>query len=117
MYTRDAFTRQQTAVKQAQQRNGRPLAFLSVVLGFAQLLFLRWADQHMARGPRMAAAGAAFLMYVALIAWLFFRMQRAVRIACPRCPQCGVALKDMSERVAVATGRCDACGGQVIEQA
>jgi predicted RNA-binding Zn-ribbon protein involved in translation (DUF1610 family) len=44
--------------------------------------------------------------------WRLETRRRAVR---PKCPRCGVPLDGLSERVASATGRCDACGGQIIE--
>jgi hypothetical protein len=37
---------------------------------------------------------------------------RALR---PICLVCGMLLQGLSERVAAATGRCDSCGGQVVE--
>jgi hypothetical protein len=115
MFTREAFERQRAAVKQVERRDGRMLAVVSVGLGVAQLLFLRWADVHVDRGRGTAIAGLAFLAYVWLVCWLLWRRDRCRRAARPKCPQCGVPLQDLSERVAAATGRCDACGGQVIE--
>ena len=114
MLTREAFDRKRQAAKQAQQRAGIPLVIASVGLGFAQLGFIRWADQHLSRGTRVKLEGGIFLAYMALVAVLLWRMMRRMSAARLRCPHCGVALKEMSERVAVATGRCDACGGQII---
>jgi predicted RNA-binding Zn-ribbon protein involved in translation (DUF1610 family) len=116
MHTREAFERRRAAVRQVERHDGRWLAFLSVGLGVVQLLFLRWADLHLERGPRLAIAGGAFLAYAALIGVLVWRMDRRTRSARPTCPQCGVMLKGMSERVAAATGKCDSCGGQVIDE-
>jgi ribosomal protein L37AE/L43A len=46
-----------------------------------------------------------------------FDRRRAALILVARlaCPHCRAALNDMSERVASATGRCDACGGQILD--
>jgi predicted RNA-binding Zn-ribbon protein involved in translation (DUF1610 family) len=115
MYTREAFERRRAAVKQVERHDGRLMAFLSVVLGVVQLVFLGWADLHLERGPRLAIAGGAFLAYAAFIGVLVWRMDRRTRSARATCPQCGVMLKGMSERVAAATGKCDSCGGQVID--
>jgi hypothetical protein len=115
MYTRETFERQRTMAKQRTSREGRVVAFVSVGLGLAQLIFIRWADAHIEGKSAVAIEGGIFLAYVALIAFLIWRMERRLRGIRPACPQCGVSLKGMSERVAAATGRCDGCGGQVFE--
>jgi len=112
--TRADFEQQRGAAAGARRRTGRPLAVVSVVLGFAQLIALRWLERRLDRPTAVAIAGSAFVAYLVIVGALGWRMARAVRRATLRCPQCGVPLKDMSERVAAATGRCDACGGQVI---
>jgi hypothetical protein len=115
MYTRQEFERRRTLVKLVGKREGRALAAVSVGLGLAQLIFIRWADTHLGRRSQISIEGAAFLIYMALIGWLFWRYQRKIRAVRPVCPQCGVQLKDMSERLAMTSGRCDSCGGQVVE--
>jgi hypothetical protein len=114
LLTRDAFERQRAAVKQIERREGRLLATVSVVLGLAQLAFLTWAEVKLPRGLVTAVAGGIFLAYMALIGLLVWRMHHRIRTARPVCPQCGVQLTAISERVAAATGRCDTCGGQII---
>ena len=115
LYTRESFERRRAAAKQVERRESWILAAAAVGLGLAQLVLIRWADAHLARRPRLALEGGVFLAYIALVAGLFWRMFVRVRAARPVCPACGVALEAMSERVAAATGRCDSCGGQVIE--
>jgi predicted RNA-binding Zn-ribbon protein involved in translation (DUF1610 family) len=117
MLTREAFEQHRHAARRVARHDGRALAFSSVGLGLAQLVFLRWADVHLARGPRLIIAGLAFLAYLALVAVLIWRMEKRLRAVRPVCPQCGVTLKDMAERVAAVTGRCEACGGWVLEEA
>ena len=117
MYTREAFERQRARGKQVESRETRLLAIVSVGLGVAQLIGFRWLETWLARGPRIRIEGAVFLGYIALVGWLIWRMQRRLRAARVTCPQCGVRLEGLSERVAGATGRCDACGGQVFEPA
>jgi hypothetical protein len=114
MYSREAFERQRSAARKVAIREGRMLAAISVTLGIAQLFFIQWADHRLDRSSQMASEGGMFLCYIALIGWLVWRMDRRMRAVRPTCPGCGVPLKGMSERVAVATGHCDACGGQVI---
>ena len=115
MYTRESFERRRTAMKQLETREGLLLAVVSVGIGLGQLVFIRWADRHLERGLQIRIEGGVFLTYLALVGWMIWRMQRRLRSARPSCPQCKVPLQGMSERVAVATGRCDSCGGQVIE--
>lgn len=91
------------------------LAAVSVSLGVAQLVFLRWADPRLPKRTVTTIAGIAFLAYMALVISLIWRMDRRVSGVQPRCPQCGKRLKGLSERVAAATGRCDTCRGQIIE--
>ncbi len=114
--TREEFDQQLAAAKLVSRQHGRVLALTSVGLGLAQLVFLRWAEGHLARGPRLAIAGIAFLAYAALIGALLWRLERRLGRVRPTCPQCGVALKGMSERVAAATGKCGSCGGWILDR-
>ena len=113
--TREDFDRRRAALKRVARREGRVLAAFSVGLGLAQLLFLRWAEPQMAHDAVVAMAGSLFLAYILGVGALLWRMQRRIRAARLACPHCRAALNDMSERVASATGRCDLCGGQLIE--
>jgi predicted RNA-binding Zn-ribbon protein involved in translation (DUF1610 family) len=115
MYTREAFERQRASAKQVESHQTRLLAVVSVGLGVAQLIGFRWLETWLERRSRIRIEGAVFLVYMALVGWLIWRMQRRLRAARVTCPQCGVRMEGLSERVAGATGRCDACGGQVLE--
>ena len=63
---------------------------------------------------REALAQVILLVYmvvvIALLVWLI-----GGDATTPKCPSCGSKLKDLSARLALATGRCDRCGAQVIE--
>ena len=113
-YTRAEFVRQRAAVRRVEGREGLFLAAVSVLLGLAQIAFLRWADAHLRHKLEISIAGPAFLLYLVLVGVLLWRYERKRHDAFPKCPQCGIALTDMSARIAMATGRCDACGGQVL---
>ena len=113
--SRAAFDRQRQLVKEVSKHEGRVLVPVSVGLGVAQLVFLRWAEGRFERHTVTTIAGIAFLVYMGLVLWLIWRMDRRVRAVRPDCPQCGKRLHGLSERVAAATGRCDTCGGQVIQ--
>jgi hypothetical protein len=116
MTTRDAFNHQLDAAKAVERREGRLLALVSVSLGIAQLIFLRWGEAHLARNLAIGSSGGVCVAYLVLIGALVWRMDRRVNAKRPTCPQCGAVLKGMSERVAVATGNCDHCGGRILEQ-
>ena len=76
MYTREEFESRRTAVKRIEKREGRVLAAVSVGLGLAQLVFIRWADAHLARKSQVPIEGGAFLFYLALVGWLRFNSLR-----------------------------------------
>lgn len=115
LYTRDTFDRRRAAIKQLEGRETRTLAFVAVPLGFAQLVFIRWAEGALGRATAVPIEGAIFIAYMLLVGALIWRMVRRLRAVRLSCPQCGRVLEGMSERVAAATGKCDTCGGQVIQ--
>ena len=115
MLTREEFDRRRAVLKLVARRESRALAIFSVGLGVAQLLFLRWAEPRMARDAVIPIAGSLFLAYMAGVGALLWRMTRRIGAARLACPQCRTVLNDMSERVAAATGRCDTCGGQILD--
>lgn len=115
MYTREGFARQRTAARQVERRDGAALAVVSVGLGFAQLAFLGWADAHLERSLKIGIALPVFFAYIATVGWLLWRFERRRREARPKCPRCGAVLESLSQRIATASGRCDTCGGQVLQ--
>jgi hypothetical protein len=110
---RDELAQAIAAAKAVAQRESRVLAAVALSLGVAQLGYIRWADARPGGGST-AVIGALFLGYAALVGGLLIRMVRRTGAAMPACPACGATLKEMSQRVALATGRCDRCGGEVI---
>jgi hypothetical protein len=114
VYTREAFDRQRAAAKKIEQGGSRALALFSVPFGFGQLLLIAWLDHRLGRGA-VPIEGAVFLAYMAFVVLLLVRMLRRSRAARPTCPGCGARIEGLSERLAVATGRCDACGARVVE--
>ena len=114
LWTRKEFEGRRAATKAVERREGLLLAGVSVALGVAQLVFLRWADVHLDRSTKLAIELPAFFAYLAVVGWLLWRFVQRVKAARPKCPRCGAPLSELSERVAVATGRCDSCGGQIL---
>jgi predicted RNA-binding Zn-ribbon protein involved in translation (DUF1610 family) len=115
MYTRERFQQQRAARRLVERQAMRGLAFFAVGLGVAQLLFIRWIETQLEHSRAVAIEGAVFLGYIAIFGWLLWRMQRRGRATRFVCPHCGAVLDDPAERIAAATGRCDSCGGQVVE--
>jgi hypothetical protein len=56
---------------------------------------------------------AVFLAYIVIVIALMVWLNNGDATT-PKCPACGTKLKDLSGRLALATGRCDRCGAQVI---
>jgi hypothetical protein len=113
--SRAEFDRARQAAKAVERREGLVLAAVAVLLGVAQLVYIRWAERSLTHDGVVATAGPAFLLYMGLVVVLLVRMARRIGAARVRCPQCGAALSGMSERVAAATGSCDRCGGRVLD--
>lgn len=113
--TREAFERSRATAARIARRDGRILAAFSVTFGAIQLIFLRWADVHLELAPKLSIALPIFVIYMAIVGVLLWRMQQRRRSLCSICPQCGIRLLGLSERVAAATGRCDSCGGLVLD--
>jgi hypothetical protein len=113
-YTRDEFERVRKNAKRVERREGWLLAAISMSLGLGQLVAIAWMDRHLERPLRLALESGLFLAYLALVVALLWRMQRRIRRARPTCPSCRAAMSELSERVPVATGRCDSCGRDVL---
>jgi hypothetical protein len=116
MFTRESFDAARKAAKQRESRLVNQLALVAVPLGFAQLLLIRWTDKNLDHRTGLQVEGGVFLLYMALVVVMLWRVvagSRAVQIACPQCKR---PLSGMSLRVAGATGRCEHCGGHVIDE-
>ena len=112
--TRDEFDRKRAIANGAEKWQMRVLAIVSVTLGIAQLLFIKWLDGHVASTKRLQVEGSLFLAYMALVIFLIWRMTSVVKAARPKCPKCNAVLGGMSERMAVTTGKCDRCGAELF---
>jgi hypothetical protein len=115
MYPREEFRRQLDSAKAREAADRRWLAAFSVGLGLGQLVFLRVAERTWPHRQAIAIAGVVFLLYLAGVIWLLFRLQLRKRAYAPRCPACGAILEGVSARIAVASSHCDSCGAQVLE--
>lgn len=97
------------------KRTERHMAYFAVPFGFAQLAGFRWLEAAYGKENSRGLEGALFLAYMAIFVVLFARYIRAERNLGPACPSCGRRFSKMSASLAIATGRCDRCGEQVIE--
>jgi membrane protein implicated in regulation of membrane protease activity len=117
VYSRGDFEIARSGRKAVERREGGILAGLAVGFGIAQLALLRWLEAQPAvgfGGQVKPIAGTVFVAYAVLVAWLLVRYQRRLRRAALACPQCGRRLAATSERIALATGNCDGCGGRLL---
>ena len=112
--TREEFDRKRAIAAGAEKWQMRVLAIVSVTLGIAQLLFIKWLDTHVADAKRLQIEGSLFLAYMGLVIFLIWRMTSAIKAARPKCPKCKAPLGGMSERMAVTTGKCDQCGAELF---
>jgi predicted RNA-binding Zn-ribbon protein involved in translation (DUF1610 family) len=116
-YSRKEFEQVRAARKAREQRESWVLALVSVGLGMAQLGFIRWAEPRLPRSTAVPLEAGLFLAYLALVIGLIWRLQRHKRANALHCPHCGQTIQGLTERIVAATGRCDSCGGLIMEEA
>ena len=114
MYSRAEFTQQTARTAAVQSSQERRLAVFAVLGGLLQLPLIGWLKRTFGGFAGTHIALAVFLVYAAVVVMMMVRMNRAVDRTAPVCPACGVKLTKLSERMAIATGKCDRCGAQVI---
>ena len=114
MYSRETLARQIATAAATYQRRSLPLAAFSVAGGLGQLWLHTIIEEKYERPTSQHIELAMFLVYIAIVVAQIVWMTKG-DAATPKCPACGTKLKDMSGRLALATGRCDRCGAQVIE--
>jgi hypothetical protein len=114
-FTREEFDRRRSAANKIMRSRSIVAAAVSVSLGLILLLFLDWANEFFSETSRKIISVATFIVFIAIVGWLLFRMKQAARDYAINCPKCGKALEQESQRIASATGKCDQCGGVVIE--
>ena len=114
MYTREGLAQQIAKAAATYKRRSLPLLVVAVGGGLGQLWLHTIIEKRYERPTSQNIELALFSIYmvitVALLVWVVKGDATA-----PKCPSCGNKLKDMSARLALATGRCDRCGAQVIE--
>jgi hypothetical protein len=112
--TRDAFTRHVVAERARARRRRLRLAAVSVPLGLAQLVMIPWLDARMTGPARLWIEGGVFVLYMVVVMVLIWHVVREDAAAAVRCAGCGHRLDETSTRIAMASGRCDACGASLF---
>jgi len=97
------------------RRDERLLAIASVGLGLGQIALIRALDATLPHPTAVRVEGTVFAAYLILVLWLLWRLQIGQRAFAMPCPSCDKRLVGLSVRMVLATGRCDRCGGQVLE--
>ncbi len=114
-YTREEFAMLRESARKRVQRESTIAALVSILLGGAAILFLRWIDHSFTDRSIFIPLGT-FGLFAAVVGWRVYRLQRARKTLAIRCPQCGEPLDEESERIVSALGKCDRCGGEVIRR-
>jgi hypothetical protein len=112
-YTTAQFERRRAQAAAIGRTLGRFTAIVAVALGVGQLLFIRAVEGRLAKAKALPFEVALFLAYVVVVGFLVWQRDRQVANARPRCPQCKRTLNSATD---VTTGRCSACGAQVISE-
>jgi hypothetical protein len=115
MYTREALARRIADGAAVYTKRSRILAAFAVLGGLGQLWIHRVIEEQFARDASRRIELALFTAYIVIVVATIVWMNRGVNTATPRCEACGIRLKEISGRMAMATGKCDQCGAQVIE--
>jgi predicted RNA-binding Zn-ribbon protein involved in translation (DUF1610 family) len=114
MYSRESLAQQIASAAATYKRRSLPLVVFSVAGGLGQLWLHTLIEKRYERPTSQNIELAMFLVYIVIVIAQIVWLTRSDATA-PKCPSCGAKLKDMSGRLALATGRCDRCGAQVIE--
>jgi len=114
MYSREALAQQIAGAAATYKRRSLPLVVFSVGGGLGQLWLHTIIEKRYQRPVSQNIELALFTCYMVVAGVLIIWLIRGDATAA-KCPSCGTKLKDLSARLALATGRCDRCGAQVIE--
>ena len=115
LYSRDEFQRLHRKADMLQRRHSWILALSSIAFAVLLVLAIIALRDHLSRTAHLFAT--LFLLLVYLLALGAMLLSLRVRLERTRavCPQCGITLTLLGEYVALNSGVCNSCGGQVIE--
>jgi hypothetical protein len=118
LYQRDEFERMHRHADALQRRHSWMLALSSIVLAAVLVLsIIALRDQlGLGRTAHLFATLFLFLLYLLVLGVMLLALRVRLDRVRAECPNCGVTLNLLGEYVALNTGKCHACGGQVIEQ-
>jgi hypothetical protein len=114
MYTRAALAAGIARSAAIYKRRSVIMAVIAVVGGVGQLALHRVIEARMERSAGHRIELMIFAIYMLAVVPLFLWLLQVKKIA-PRCEACGAAIMDTTARMALATGRCDQCGAQIVE--
>jgi hypothetical protein len=117
LYRREEFERIHRRADSLQRRHSWILALSSIVLAALLVLsIIALRDMlGMARTAHLFATLFLFLLYLVVLGGMLLALRVRLERVRPVCPNCGVTLNLLGEYVAMNTGKCNVCDGQVIE--
>lgn len=114
MESRDAFLARCRRAAAVEQLLRRGFTVMAVVLGLSQLAFLAAMRAHMAPGKLRSVSVAAFLVYVVVLVFVFWRRGAESARLRPACPSCRRVLDEAQCDAVLATGLCPTCRTRIL---
>ncbi|MGE5357221.1 MAG: hypothetical protein ACM3PT_13395 [Deltaproteobacteria bacterium] len=113
-YSREHFNSLRDISKKKVKKVSNMAALVSVTLGLLSLWILNSLDPAMTRSQKTWISLLVFAVFIGIVAWLLYRIRHISKKTALACPHCKKLLFGDAERIAGATGRCQYCGGIII---
>jgi hypothetical protein len=115
LYRREEFERIHRHADALQRRHSWILALSSIVLAVFLVLAIIALRDQVSRTAHLFATLLLFLVYLVVLGVMLLSLRARLERVRPVCPNCGITLNLLGEYVALNTGQCNSCDGQVIE--
>jgi hypothetical protein len=115
LYRREEFEQIHRHADALQRRHSWILALSSIVFAVFLVLAIIGLRDQVGRTAHLFATLLLFLVYLLVLGFMLLSLRARLERVRPVCPSCGITLNLLGEYVALNTGRCNSCEGQVIE--